>query len=241
MVEKFIGDAVMGVFGAPFAHGDDAERAVRAALVIRDCVGELAGGDLQIRVAVNTGEAVVSLGARPALASHGRGDVVNTAARLQAAARSTACVVGEEAYRETRDAIEYEPAEPVVAKGKEHPVRPGRGEPRTKAGERPLAIVDDRGPRGRDRDLARGPGSRDAQALPHLVSIFGRGRQDDDWAASAGPWRRRGGAHRSRQLLPYRGAAPTARWRSSSSSSPASSRATRAEVVVAKLREGTSG
>src|SRR3954463_16079250 len=99
VVEKFIGDAVMGVFGAPCAHGDDAERGVRAALVIRDCVGELAGGDLQIRVAVNTGEAVVSLGARPALGeSMVAGDVVNTAARLQAAAPVNGIVVGEETY-----------------------------------------------------------------------------------------------------------------------------------------------
>ena len=123
VVEKFIGDAVMGLFGAPFAHGDDAERAVRAALVIRDSVGELAGGDLQIRVAVNTGEAVVSLGARPALGeSMVAGDVVNTAARLQAAAPVNGVVVGRGDLRETRDAIEYEPAEPVLAKGKEHPV-----------------------------------------------------------------------------------------------------------------------
>ena len=126
VVEKFIGDAVMGVFGAPLAHGDDAERAVRAALVVRDIVGELAGGDLQIRIAVNTGEAVVSLGARPALGeSMVAGDVVNTAARLQAAAPVNGVVVGEETYLTTKDAIEYESAEPVVAKGKEHPVRPG--------------------------------------------------------------------------------------------------------------------
>src|SRR5215204_411687 len=66
-VEKFIGDAVMGVFGAPVAHGDDPERAVRAGLAIRDGVAELSGGasefDLQVRVAVNTGEAIVALDA----------------------------------------------------------------------------------------------------------------------------------------------------------------------------------
>src|ERR1700690_3007742 len=123
VVEKFIGDAVMGVFGAPVAHGDDAERAVRAALVVRDIVGELAGGDLQIRIAVNTGEAVVSLGARPAFGeSMVAGDVVNTAARLQAAAPVNGVVVGEETYRATRSAVEYAPTGPVVAKGKEHPV-----------------------------------------------------------------------------------------------------------------------
>src|SRR5436190_10862811 len=84
-VEKFIGDAVMALFGAPVAHEDDPERAVRAALAIRDWVGEQQ--ELQLRIAITTGEALVALGARPAegegMAS---GDVVNTAARLQAAA-----------------------------------------------------------------------------------------------------------------------------------------------------------
>src|SRR6476469_1222885 len=175
VVEKFIGDAVMGLFGAPFAHGDDAERAVRAALVIRDCVGELAGGDLQIRVAVNTGEAVVSLGARPALGeSMVAGDVVNTAARLQAAAPINGVVVGEETYRETRDAIEYEPAEPVIAKGKEHPVRAWVAlEPRTKAGERPLAISAIVGREGELAILRAFWELATRERLPHLVSIFG--------------------------------------------------------------------
>ena len=73
-VEKFIGDAVVGVFGAPTTYGDDPERAVRAALAVRDWAEENA---LQIRIAVNTGEAIVELGARP---DHGEamvaGDVV---------------------------------------------------------------------------------------------------------------------------------------------------------------------
>src|SRR5213594_1403073 len=63
-VEKFIGDAVMAVFGAPVAHEDDAERAVRAALAIREAIDEL-GADLHVRVGVCTGEALVSLGAQP--------------------------------------------------------------------------------------------------------------------------------------------------------------------------------
>src|SRR5439155_10734411 len=63
-VEKFIGDAVMAVFGAPVAHEDDPERAVRAALALREWVTE-EGGDLEVRMAVNTGVALVSLGARP--------------------------------------------------------------------------------------------------------------------------------------------------------------------------------
>src|SRR3712207_1784303 len=86
VVEKFIGDAVMAVFGAPTAHGDDPERAVRAALAARDAVGGLNERhpelDLQIRVAVNTGDAVVAMNPAPGAAMIA-GDVVNTAARLQ--------------------------------------------------------------------------------------------------------------------------------------------------------------
>ncbi|HXK15369.1 MAG TPA: AAA family ATPase [Gaiellaceae bacterium] len=175
VVEKFIGDAVMGLFGATVAHGDDAERAVRAALVVRDGVDELAGGGLQIRIAVNTGEAVVSLGARPTLGeSMVAGDVVNTAARLQAAAPVNGIVVGEETYRETRGTIEYEVAEPVVAKGKEHPVEAWIAvRALTEAGERPLSgstIV------GRESELAilhTFWERASTEQQPHLVSIFG--------------------------------------------------------------------
>jgi class 3 adenylate cyclase/tetratricopeptide (TPR) repeat protein len=120
-VEKFIGDAVMAVFGAPVAHEDDPERAVRAALAIRDA---LADGDLQIRTAVNTGEALVALGARP-VEGEGMvsGDVVNTAARLQSAAPVNGILVGETTYRATRHTIDYRDAPAVEAKGKAEPVR----------------------------------------------------------------------------------------------------------------------
>jgi class 3 adenylate cyclase/tetratricopeptide (TPR) repeat protein len=123
-VEKFIGDAVMAVFGAPVAHEDDAERAVRASLRIIDAIAELneehPGLDLSVRAAVNTGEAVVSLGARP---EHGEGfvtgDVVNIASRLQGLAPSGGVVVGELTHRATRTAIEYEELEPVSVRGKD--------------------------------------------------------------------------------------------------------------------------
>ncbi len=83
-VEKFIGDAVMALFGAPVAHEDDPERAVRAALAIRDWV-LTKEAELQLRIAVNTGEALVALGARPTQGEGmASGDVVNTTARLQA-------------------------------------------------------------------------------------------------------------------------------------------------------------
>ncbi|MBA3475637.1 MAG: AAA family ATPase, partial [Actinobacteria bacterium] len=121
-VEKFIGDAVMAVFGAPVAHEDDPERAVRAALAIRDWV--LEEQELQVRIAVHTGEALVSLGARP-VEGEGMvaGDVVNTAARLQSAARVNGILVGEQTYRATERAIEYREHEPVQAKGKPEPIR----------------------------------------------------------------------------------------------------------------------
>jgi class 3 adenylate cyclase/tetratricopeptide (TPR) repeat protein len=126
-VEKFIGDAVMAVFGAPVAHEDDPERAVRTALAIREAIRELnerdPGLELQIRTAVNTGEAVVALGARP---SEGEGivsgDVVNTAARLQSAAPVDGILVGEATYRATRHVIDYREAPPVDAKGKSLPI-----------------------------------------------------------------------------------------------------------------------
>src|SRR5256886_5020709 len=119
-VEKFIGDAVMAVFGAPIAHEDDAERAVRAALAIRDSIGE----ELQIRTAVNTGEALVALGAKPGEGdAMVAGDVVNTAARLQGAAPVNGILVGEGTYRATRQAIDYREAPPVEAKGKAEPVK----------------------------------------------------------------------------------------------------------------------
>jgi class 3 adenylate cyclase/tetratricopeptide (TPR) repeat protein len=117
-VEKFIGDAVMALFGAPVAHEDDPERAVRAALAIRDWVRDQEE-ELQLRIAVNTGEALIALDARPeAGEGMASGDVVNTTARLQAAAPVNGILVGEMTYRATRHAIEYGDAAPVAAKGK---------------------------------------------------------------------------------------------------------------------------
>src|SRR5215213_6582025 len=118
-VEKFIGDAVVAVFGAPTAHEDDPERAVRAALAIRDWAREQEG--LELRIAVNTGEALVTLGGH---AGEGMvaGDVVNTAARLQSAAPTNGVLVGETTYRATAEAIDYRDHEPVDAKGKDEAV-----------------------------------------------------------------------------------------------------------------------
>jgi class 3 adenylate cyclase len=178
-VEKFIGDAVVGVFGAPVAHGDDPERAVRAALQIRDRVGAMrfaeSGGDLEVRIGVNTGEAIVALDAR---ADEGEGmvagDVVNTAARLQTAAPTNAILVGEETYRCTCTTIDYDPLEPLTVKGKELPVVAWRvrGAPRP-PGDRAAPNV----PMvGRERELEtldRVWRQVVADRQPHLVTIFG--------------------------------------------------------------------
>jgi class 3 adenylate cyclase/tetratricopeptide (TPR) repeat protein len=119
-VEKFIGDAAMAIFGAPVTHEDDPERAVRAALAIRDWARD---EGMEVRIGVNTGEALVTVGARPeAGETMAAGDVVNTAARLQAGAPVNGITVGEQTYRATEQRIEYRELEPVEAKGKAQPV-----------------------------------------------------------------------------------------------------------------------
>src|SRR5438874_1607719 len=122
-VAKFIGDAVVALFGAPIAHEDDPERAVRAALAIRDWVREQ-DEELQLRIAVNTGEALIALDARPEVGEGmASGDVVNTTARLQTAAPVNGILVGESTYRATRQRIEYEERQPVEGKGKAAPIQ----------------------------------------------------------------------------------------------------------------------
>src|SRR5438093_4231065 len=125
-VEKFVGDAVMAVFGAPVAHDDDAERAVRAALDIIELIKRMNEErpelDLSVRIGVNSGEAVVALGARPDLGEGlVAGDVVNTAARLQQMAEPGTIVACEMTYRASRDAVEFEPLPPASHKGKAEP------------------------------------------------------------------------------------------------------------------------
>ncbi len=178
VVEKFIGDAIVAVFGAPTAHGDDAERAVRAALSVRDSVQESDETELQLglqlRIAVNTGEALVSLGARPALGEHMvAGDVVNTASRLQQAAPIDGILVGDETYAATKELFEYEPAAPIEAKGKAEPVGAWIAiAPLLPAGQRKQsgAFVG----RAHELDVLRGIWERVAgERAPHLVTILG--------------------------------------------------------------------
>ena len=113
-VEKFIGDAVMAVFGVPVLHEDDALRAVRAAAEMR---AALPGLGLRARIGVNTGEVVT--GTEERLAT---GDAVNVAARLEQAAGPDEILIGEPTRALVRDAVELEPVEPLVLKGKAAPV-----------------------------------------------------------------------------------------------------------------------
>src|SRR5438876_10472492 len=113
-VEKFIGDAVMAVFGVPQVHEDDALRAVRAAVEMREALPELG---VQARIGVDTGEVVT--GTEERLAT---GDPVNVAARLEQAASPGEILIGDETMRLVRAAVEAEPLEPLELKGKSEPV-----------------------------------------------------------------------------------------------------------------------
>jgi class 3 adenylate cyclase/tetratricopeptide (TPR) repeat protein len=176
VVEKFIGDAVMGIFGAPVAHGEDAERAVRAGLRVLDGIEELnreKGLDLAARAAVNTGDAVVSVDTARAdvLAT---GDVVNTASRLESAAPPGRLLVGSETYRATRHTIRYEPVGTVKAKGKAEPVEAWLAvEPLPSPADRPLAESALVG-RSHELELMRSVWTRClAELRPHLMTVLG--------------------------------------------------------------------
>jgi class 3 adenylate cyclase/tetratricopeptide (TPR) repeat protein len=117
-LDKFVGDGVMAVFGAPVAHEDDPERAVRCALAMLAASEEL---NLTVRIGITTGEALVRFG--PARQTEGVvGDVVNTASRLQGVAPAGGVVVGEVTFRATRRLFDYQELGPVQVKGKADPV-----------------------------------------------------------------------------------------------------------------------
>jgi class 3 adenylate cyclase/tetratricopeptide (TPR) repeat protein len=125
-IDKYIGDNVMGVFGAPIAHEDDPERAVRAGLAMQAAMEEInerivadVGASFQLRVGINSGEV---LAGRIGDGYTVIGDPVNVAARLQSAAKPGTVTVGEVTHRLTRAAIEYVELEPLELKGKSEPV-----------------------------------------------------------------------------------------------------------------------
>jgi class 3 adenylate cyclase len=126
-VEKFIGDAVVAVFGIPAAHEDDALRAVRAAREIQEAVAILSvdleqeGVAFRLRTGINTGEVVA--GDSSGGQFYATGDPVNVAARLEQGASPGEIVLGETTYELVRDNVEVEPLEPLILKGKTHAVR----------------------------------------------------------------------------------------------------------------------
>ncbi|MEX0629685.1 MAG: adenylate/guanylate cyclase domain-containing protein [Chloroflexota bacterium] len=178
-IEKYVGDAVMAIWGAPTAHEDDAERSVRAALDLVEAVAQMGqelGAELTARAAVLTGEAAVTLGA----ANQGMvsGDLVNTASRLQAVAPPGSVLVGETTFRAASGAIAFEPAGEQDLKGKVAPVTSYRA----------LRVVARRGGAGRSEQL-EGPFvgrqaelrmlkefhlATGAERRPRLVSIMGQ-------------------------------------------------------------------
>jgi class 3 adenylate cyclase/tetratricopeptide (TPR) repeat protein len=177
-VEKFIGDAVMAVWGTPVSHEDDAERAVRAGLELVTAVSRMAndGDAIQARAGVLTGQAAVTLGAT----NQGMvaGDLVNTASRLQSIAPPGSVLVGEETYRSASLAIAFEPVGEQDLKGKVAPVQAYRA----------IRVVSQRGGAGRGDQLEAPFLGRDAELQlvkdlfhatsrekrPRLVSVVGQ-------------------------------------------------------------------
>ena len=153
-VDKVIGDAIVALFGAPIAHDDDAERAVRAALRMQDTVGRFdddTGVGIRLRIGVNTGEVLV--GAMQAGDDYtAMGDVVNTASRLQTTAEPGTVVVGTVTHEATQDVIRYRSVGQLHARGREAPVTAYRAlAPYGRPGERRTAT--DLPFVGRDREL----------------------------------------------------------------------------------------
>ena len=152
-LDKFIGDAVMGVFGAPLAHEDDPVRAVRAAMRILDTIAELRRDDpdIAVRIAVETGEAVVNFGEGPQIGEAVAGDVVNTTSRMQSLAPRDGLVVGETTHRLVDRVFDTTALPPAMVKGKTEPLHVWRvlGERAQDARIASTAFF------GRSRELAR--------------------------------------------------------------------------------------
>jgi class 3 adenylate cyclase/tetratricopeptide (TPR) repeat protein len=180
VVEKFIGDAVVGIFGVPAAHEDDPERAVRAGIRIAEGADELeavGGKPLRLRVGINTGEALVRLGITPGSGERMlAGDAINTASRLQSVAPEMGVAVGLATYEATSIIFDYEELEPATLKGKADPVRVFHAKsPRSRFGT-DLTRTHDTPFIGREIDLALLKGIFEktvAATSPQLVTVVG--------------------------------------------------------------------
>jgi class 3 adenylate cyclase/tetratricopeptide (TPR) repeat protein len=175
-VTNVMGDGVLAVFGAPLSHEDDAERAVRAGLAMRDCsLSDDPAQPIQLHIGINTGDVFAGLvGPEERRDYTVTGDTVNTTDRLASAAPAGSVLVGEETYRATQRVVRYRELAPVVAKGKEQPV------PAWEA----LAVADLPAARplgtaplvGRQAELAQLSDlyrKATQEAQPHLVTVIG--------------------------------------------------------------------
>ena len=218
-VDKYIGDNVMAIFGAPVAHEDDEERAVRAALGMQGAMDEINaeltrrhGTSFQLRVGINTGEVLAgAVGDGYTVI----GDTVNVAARLQAAGRPGTVTVGERTYRATADEVEYRELDPLHLKGKAQPVPAWEAVclvVRTADQARPRAGCHAaRGPRRRavaDGVAVRPRHARAPAAPGHARRAGGRGQVA---AAARVPPARRGARPRKHRPSARAAASPTAR------------------------------
>lgn len=173
-VDKLIGDELMALFGAPVAHEDDPERAVRAALGLAPVLAELAP-DLVLRVGINTGE-VLAGPVGPGRAYTVTGDTVNTAHRLVSAAQPGEVLVGERTWASTTTAVEYEDRPPYALRGKQAPVQAwaaqrARHQPEHRVTSGPLTSLV-----GRSEEmeqLRRAVEVAFSQNQPTVVTVFG--------------------------------------------------------------------
>ena len=180
VVEKFIGDAVVGIFGVPAAHEDDPERAVRAGLRICEDAEDLeaiGGAPLRLRVGINTGETLVRIGITPGSGERLlAGDAINTASRIQSVAPDMGVAVGLATYEATAPVFDYEELEPATLKGKSEPVRVFHAKnPLARFGT-DLTRTHDTPFIGREIDLAMLKGIFDktvAATSPQLVTVVG--------------------------------------------------------------------
>jgi class 3 adenylate cyclase/tetratricopeptide (TPR) repeat protein len=178
-VDKYIGDNVMALFGAPVAHEDDAERAVRAALGMQAAMGEINAGlpegvSFELRVGINTGEVLAgSVGDTYTVV----GDTVNTASRFQSAGRPGAITVGERTVKATGDAIHYEELELLDLKGKAEPVPAWRAVSLKSAQAVGRGVSKREAPLvGRDYELGTLASLHERvvrEGRPHLVTLIG--------------------------------------------------------------------
>ena len=180
VVEKFIGDAVVGVFGVPAAHEDDPERAVRAGLRITEAAEELeavGGVPLKLRVGINTGEALVRLGVTPGSGEGFLvGDAINTASRLQSVAPEMGVAVGLATYEATERVFDFDELKPATLKGKSEPVRVFWAKSSRARFGTDLTRTHDSPFIGREIDLALLKGIFDktvAASSPQLVTVVG--------------------------------------------------------------------